>query len=178
MPVDCSSLNATEWSPIQGKEILPGRRILYCPTMALAWQEYTQRVRQVRETELGKQLSESRFSTKDISSDSLNVEVNMNETDGPSARCRLTKHLAIAAVFDSFYLPLTFLDSKGSHKVKSFGVTSHWVDWRFALAQVRVFDYRSPDDFVISIDNLNNVGLILAKFPQPTTLESGIHDAA
>jgi hypothetical protein len=66
--------------------------------------------------------------------------------------CKLRKHLAFSAEFDPFKLPLTFVDTLGEHKVKAFGVTSHWEDFQFALAQVRVSDYRSPDDFVISIN--------------------------
>lgn len=87
-------------------------------------------------------------------------------------------HLAFSAVFDSFHLPLTFHDRSGQHNVKSFGVTSHWADWRLALAQVRVHDYRSPEDFVISIANLSNEDLILAKIPQPATLDEGIRSVS
>ena len=55
-------------------------------------------------------------------------------------------------------------------------MTSHWYEWRAALDQIRVIDYRSPDDFVIAIKNLSGEDLVLAKIPKPETLKSGLDD--
>ena len=175
-PIDCSSLPATQLWPTPAAVIRPGNSVLYCPTLALAWQQYIHQQPQVELSELGEQLRNSPFSSADISPSALQITTNSESTAGPNVICRLKKHLAFSAVFDSFDLPLTFFDPKGPHTVKSFGVTSHWTDWRFALAQVRVHDYRSPDDFVVSIANLNAEDLILAKIPQPQTLDTGIQE--
>lgn len=176
-PINCTSLPATRLWPTPDVAINPGTSVLYCPTLALAWRQYIQQQSQVGLSGLGAQLKDSKFVATDISPTALQIEINTSDADGPNVVCRLKKHLAFSAVFDSFDLPLTFSDpTRGPQKVKSFGVTSHWTDWRFALAQVRVHDYRSPDDFVISIANLNGEDLILAKIPQPQTLAAGIHE--
>ncbi|MBL8813229.1 MAG: DUF1559 domain-containing protein [Planctomycetaceae bacterium] len=171
--VDSSQLPGTRLWPTIDVEVRPDESLLYCPTLALAWQQYVKVLPQANFTELGRKLVDSAFTSKDISAKDLSIEVDASV---PKVTCSLKKHLAFSAVFDSFHLPLSFHDTKGVHKVKSFGVTSHWTDWRFALAQVRVHDYTSPDNFVISITNLNYEDLILAKIPQPKTLSEGIED--
>lgn len=173
--VDCSTLPNTKVWPTADVEVKAGESLLYCPTMALAWQTYVTQQPQTNFTTLGRQLLDSTFTSKDIASRDFVIDVDPSV---PRVTCMLKKHLAFSAVFDSFTLPLSFHDSTGTHKVKSFGVTSHWQDWRFALAQVRVHDYSSPDNFIISISNLNYEDLILARIPQPKTLGEGVQDVS
>ncbi|MBL8818168.1 MAG: DUF1559 domain-containing protein [Planctomyces sp.] len=96
--------------------------------------------------------------------------------DGPTVWCGLRKQLAFIARFEAFSIPLTFNDGSNNHAVRAFGVTSHWDEWQHALSQMRVIDYRSPDDFVVQIGNLSGDDLILAKLPQPATLDAGMKD--
>lgn len=173
--VDCSTLPNTKVWPTADVEVKAGESLLYCPTMALAWQTYVTQQPQTNFTTLGRQLLDSTFTSKDIATRDFVIDV---DSSGPKVTCTLNKHLAFSAVFDSFNLPLSFHDSTGTHKVKSFGVTSHWKDWRFALAQVRVHDYSSPDNFIISISNLNYEDLILARIPPPKTLSDGIQEVS
>ncbi|MDA1230776.1 MAG: DUF1559 domain-containing protein [Planctomycetota bacterium] len=175
-PADASTLPATKLWPTPDVPLTQGTTVVYCPTLALGWKEYARLQPQVALTDLGRQLQVSLFSNKDIGSSAMQLDVLAVAEGGPRIVCKLKKHLAFAAYFDSFSLPLTFLNDSGEHKVKSFGVTSHWTDWRFALAQVRVHSFRSPDDFVISIDNLTGEDLILAKIPQPESLQTGISE--
>jgi hypothetical protein len=177
-PVDASLMKATRLSPAANAEIEPGKSLVYCPTMVLAWKRFVGDVPQIAPPPLAVQLLDSPFSESDISPSAVEISVGMSSNLGREVNCKLRKHLAFSAEFDPFKLPLTFVDTRGEHKVKAFGVTSHWEDFRSALAQVRVSDFRSPDDFVISIDNVNGEDLVLAKIPQPPTLQAGIDDVS
>jgi len=141
--------------------------------MALAWKRYVREMPQVSQTAMATELLNNSFSETDIAASALEIQITTATNFGPSVSCRLKKHLAFASEFDAFKLPLTFFDSNGGHMVRAFGVTSHWYEWRAALDQIRVIDYRSPDDFVIAIKNLGGEDLVLAKIPKPETLKSG-----
>lgn len=177
-PTDAALMTATRLSPAADVNIEPGKTLVYCPTMALAWKRFVRDVPQIAPPPLSVQLQGSPFSEADISPSAVEISVGMSSNLGRKVNSTLRKHLAFAAEFDPFKLPLTFVDTQREHKVKAFGVTSHWDDFRFALAQVRVSDYRSPDDFVISIDNVNGEDLVLAKISQPATLQAGIDDVS
>ncbi len=129
----------------------------------------TDELRQMRNEFLGPEAGESKLRT--ASGERIGKSI-----EGPAVWCGLRKQLAFIARFEAFKLPLTFHDGTAAHTVKSFGVTSHWEDWRNALEQMRVADYRSPDNFVVQIGNLNGEDLILAKLPRPSTLNAGIED--
>ncbi len=171
-PIDCTQLPSTELSPNSNVDLREGHTVAYCPTMALAWKQYIQVVPQIAQTTMATELLNNGFSEADIAASALEIQT----TSAPSVTCRLKKHLAFASEFDAFKRPLTFFDSNGEHKVRAFGVTSHWYNWRAALKQIRVIDYRSPDDFVIAIENLSGEDLVLAKIPTPETLKSGLAD--
>lgn len=173
-PIKNSSLPATHLSPGAGESLMDGTTTVYCPTMALAWKQYIEIMPQVVETPLAMEMRQNPFSKADIDESALEINLTTADTLGPQVNCKLMKHLAFASEFDAHKLPLAFHDSGGSHDVKAFGVTSHWSQWRAALAQIRVIDYQSPDDFVIAIGNLSGEDLILAKIPRPDTLEQGI----
>ncbi len=174
-PVDCALLPATQMLPSAVGMLQTGQTTVYCPTMALAWKRYVAAQPQVAFTALGRELIENPFSEADIDTDDL--EITTTTEDGAlKAICKLKKHLAFESEFEAFKLPLTFSDNNGAHRVRSFGVTSHWYEWRAALAQIRVIDYRSPDDFVVAIANLSGEDLVLAKIPQPATMETGLTD--
>ncbi len=175
-PVDCTQLPSTQLCPSSNAEVQEGSTIVYCPTMALAWKRYVREMPQAFQTEMATDLLNNAFSETDIEASALEIEITTAANSGPRVKCRLKKHLAFAAEFDAFKLPLTFLDSSGKHTVRAFGVTSHWYEWRAALDQIRVIDYRSPDDFVIAIKNLSGEDLVLAKIPKPETLQSGLDE--
>lgn len=199
-PISVESLPATDLSPFADVAIPHGRSIVYCPTMSLAWKQYVNVMPQVALTHTARRLIDNPFSAGDIDPESVRIvagsldaeEVRQMRNEflgseagesklrtasgGPAVWCGLRKQLAFIARFEAFKLPLTFHDGTAAHTVKSFGVTSHWDDWRNALEQMRVADYRSPDDFVIQIGNLNGEDLILAKLPQPSTLNGAIAD--
>ncbi len=177
-PIESTQLPATQLSLDAGAELRDGNTVMFCPTMALAWKHYVQIMPQIAYTPAGAKLLRSPFSEADISSSALEITYGLTEYSGPSVSCRLRKHLAFASKFDAHKLPLTFPDATGAHKVRAFGVTSHWAEWRNTLAQVQVIDYRSPDSFVIAIHNLAGEDLILAKIPRPRTLEDGINDVS
>lgn len=177
-PSDAAKMKATRLSSVADAEIEHGQSLVYCPTMVLAWKRFVAEVPQIAPPPLAVQLLDSQFSEADISPSAVEISVGMASNFGRQVHCKLRKHLAFAAEFDPFKLPITFVDTQGEHKVKAFGVTSHWEDFRFALAQVRVSDYRSPDDFVISIDNVNGEDLVLAKMPRPATLQAGIDEVS
>jgi len=144
--------------------------------MALAWKRYVQVMPQVSQTSMATELLNNPFSGTDIEASALEIQLTTAANFGPKVSCRLKKHLAFASELDAFKLPLTFFDSKGGHKVRAFGVTSHWYEWRAALDQIRVIDYQSPDDFVMAFENLSGEDLVLAKIPNPETLTGGLDD--
>ena len=171
-PIDCTQLPSTQLSPTSNADLREGLTVAYCPTMALAWRYYVQVMPQVSQTSMATELLNNAFRETDIAASALEIQT----TTAPSVICRLKKHLVFASEFEAFKLPLTFFDSQGGHKVRAFGVTSHWYEWRAALDQIRVIDYRSPDDFVIAIENLSGEDLVLAKIPRPETLKGGLDD--
>ena len=177
-PSDASALAGTRLSPVADSVLDPGTTVVYCPTLVLGWKQCLQELPELPLTRLGRQLRDSSFSSSDISPESVQIDVQYSMPDHLSVSCQLQKALAFRRVFDAFSIPLTFVDADGPHSVRSFGVTSHWEEWRSALAQVRVHDYRSPDNFVISIANVGGEDLILAKIPQPKTLEAGIREVS
>ena len=175
-PTDCTQLPSTQLSPGSNADLREGLTVAYCPTMALAWRRYVQVMPQVSQTSMATELLKNPFGETDIEASALEIQLTTAANFGPKVSCQLKKHLAFASEFDAFKLPLTFFDSKGGHKVRAFGVTSHWYEWRAALDQIRVIDYRSPDDFVIAIENLSGEDLVLAKIPKPETLKGGLDD--
>jgi len=175
-PIDCTQLPSTQLSPSSNADLREGLTVAYCPTMALAWRRYVQVMPQVSQTSMATELLNNPFGETDIQASALEIQLTTAANFGPKVSCRLKKHLAFASEFDAFKLPLTFFDSNGGHKVRAFGVTSHWYEWRAALDQIRVIDYRSPDDFVIAIENLSGEDLVLAKIPKPETLKAGLDD--
>lgn len=205
-PISADSLSATQVSAFADVDILNGHTVIYCPTMTLAWKQYVELNPQVKLTESGRKLLANSFSPSDIEPEAIRIVAGQLNGDairsvrdeflgpeagehrlksasgetpfGPSVWCALKKQLAFISRFEAFKQPLAFNGPTGATNVKSFGVTSHWDDWRNALAQIRVADYRSPDDFIILIGNLSGENLILAKIPQPATLANGIDDVS
>ena len=175
-PIDCTQLPSTQLSPSSNADLREGLTVAYCPTMVLAWKRYIQVMPQLSQTAMATELLNNPFGETDIEASALEIQLTTAANFGPKVSCRLKKHLAFASEFDAFKLPLTFFGSKGGHKVRAFGVTSHWYEWRAALDQIRVIDYRSPDDFVIAIENLSGEDLVLAKIPKPETLKGGLDD--
>lgn len=110
--------------------------MIYCPTMALAWKCCVCEMPQVSLTEMATELLNHPFDENDIAASALEIQLTTASNSGPGVNCRLKKHLAFAAEFDAFKLPLTFFDSNGEHMVRACGVTSHWYEWRAALDQI------------------------------------------
>ncbi|MEP3481543.1 MAG: DUF1559 domain-containing protein [Fuerstiella sp.] len=157
--------------PTARKEIDPANSNVYCPTLTLAWRKFLDQTPHSIQTPLATELTQSPFTLKDIAKDSI-----VTETSKFSVRCKLKKHLSFVAKFDAFRQPLHFVDQAGDHQVKAFGVTSHWNDYMAALSQIRVHDYRSPDDFIITIANDAAEDLVLAKIPPTKPLSESIKE--
>lgn len=172
-PRDAIRWDGVTLLPAESKPIIVSDSLIYCPTFTLAWNAFTDQFPQLSPTPLARGLAQSRFTSSDISSDSVVIDVSEN-----SVRCELKKQLAFMARFDAFKKPLTFTDHSGKHLVRAFGITSHWTDFAPALSQIRVHDYRSADDFIISIANDRGEDLILAKIDSPDTLLEGIHSVS
>lgn len=172
-PVSVSALPATTMSVTDDVEITDGHSTVYCPTMILALRRFTAGNGGLF-NEFGRHLIASPFLEDHIDPMSIAIESGRTANGGSIVTCRLTKGLAFASQFEPFREPLAFNDSTGEHHVRSFGITSHWEEWQYALQQVYVVDYRSPDDFIIKLDNLSGDDLILAKIPRHDTLRSCI----
>ncbi len=196
-PVASSTLPATRMLPSADEPLHRGENMIYCPTFALAWQRYCELMPQTEPTKFAQRLKDIRFRPSDIHTDDIQVfagrgvtndievyreaagfgadDMHIADTDMlPVAYCALKKELPFIAEFEPFENPLLFDSGDGPVSVRSFGVTSNWNEWGKALGQVQVLKYGSPDDFVIRIGNLAGEDLILAKIPQPTTLEDGL----
>lgn len=198
-PVSPDQLPGTEMLPFDSAEIVGDKNMVYCPTFVLAWNEFRKFTSsKTPPTDFARKIEAVQFSIGDIDPDHVRtVTGSYNPTRLEEARqevgvksplsvlsdevdfknvayCVLSKNLPFRQEFERFSEPLSFFDGQKKVDVRAFGVTSDWHHWGNALAQVDVLDYRSPDDFVIRINNLGEDDLILAKMPQPATLQEGV----
>ena len=191
-PVSPSELKATQMSPFANVPVGAGSTVVYCPTYALAWKSF---FGNVAGNEFQQSVIDDPFSKDDISADDLRIVPCATSDDVRAARleldifangsfepeagntyCALRKSLPFNYEFERLEQPLQFRSGRNSSGVHAFGVTSDWDYWSLALMRVRVVDFRSPDDFVIRIENREREELILAMIPEPKTLELGIAD--
>lgn len=191
-PVAVADLSATKLVVLPTESIGNNENVVYCPIIALAWPEFKNIVPEFNATPFTGTLDEIQFSHKDISSDDVLIFAGRRDDEKLATELRtfgltpnsnlipidsrhettifaaLKKQLSFTSKFERFVEPLTF------HKGDAFGVTSDWETWAISLDQIEVLDYRTPDDFIIQIDNAHKESMVLAKIPKPRSLVEGM----
>ncbi|KNY28288.1 dockerin type I domain-containing protein [Pseudobacteroides cellulosolvens] len=192
--VNSNTLKSTLISTDSQQKIVPGKNIVFCPTLQMAWDELKKVIGEDIKLQgnppladrlntgfpmVGSLSPESYVALAGYGQetiDKINAELKskfkdsapqVNEKIGPSdiiAYAFLGKNLSFAKAFESMSTPISFTSGSLSGRVKAFGINSVSKKSEDLKKQVRIYDYKSKNDFIVKLIPENDKDeIILAK---------------